>query len=153
MEITVERFGLGTDSTLGELRVDGLHHGFTLEDERRRTKVHGETCIPVGRYAVRLRAVGELHRKYAARFPDVHRGMLWLQEVPGFQWIYLHIGNDEGDTDGCPLVGRFPVVLPDGEFKVAESTVSYLALYRKAVEAMDRGEGVFVTIQEREPLP
>jgi hypothetical protein len=153
MEITLDRFGFGIDSTLGELRLDGLHGGFTLEDERRRTKVPGETCIPTGRYEIRLRTVGELHRRYKARFPDLHRGMLWLQEVPGFQWVYVHIGNDESDTDGCPLVGRYPLALPDGEFKVAESTPIYLDLYRRTLEAMDRGEPVYITITEREPAP
>jgi hypothetical protein len=75
--------------------------------------------------------------------------MLWLQNVPGFEWIYLHIGNDETETDGCPLVGRVPVVLPDGEFKLASSTEAYLALYGRVVGAMHRGEDVWVRITER----
>ena len=36
MELLLERFGMGRDSTLGELLVDGLHVCFALEDERRR---------------------------------------------------------------------------------------------------------------------
>jgi len=131
--------------------VDGLHECFTLEDERRRVKVQGETCIPAGRYEIRLRREGGLHQKYLARFPSTHLGMLWLQEVPGFNWIYLHIGNDEAETDGCPLLGRVPVILPDGEFRVASSTQAYLALYGRVTDAMERGERVFIEVNERGP--
>lgn len=151
MEITLERFGFGRDSTLGELRVDGLHECYTLEDERRRVKVQGETCVPAGRYPLRFRTEGGLHAKYKARFPNLHRGMLWLQNVPGFSWVYLHIGNDEAETDGCPLVGRVPVILPDGEFKVASSTEAYLAFYGRVAGAMGRGEEAVLEIKERGP--
>jgi len=151
MDIVLERFGFGRDSTLGELRVDGLFLCYTLEDERRTVKVQGETCIPVGRYPVRLRIEGGLHEKYRARFPNLHRGMLWVQNVPGFQWIYLHIGNDETETDGCPLVGRVPVILPDGEFKVASSTEAYLILYGRVSGAMAEGDAVTLEIRERGP--
>jgi len=151
MDLILDRFGMGRDSTLGELLVDGLHECFTLEDERRRVKVQGETCIPAGRYEIKLRAEGGLHQKYLARFPSTHRGMLWLQDVPGFNWIYLHIGNDEAETDGCPLLGRVPVILPDGEFRVASSTQAYLALYGRVTDALERGERVFIEVNERGP--
>lgn len=151
MNLTLERFGFGHDSTLGELLVDGIHEGFTLEDERRRVKVQGETCIPVGRYRILLRSEGGMDQRYRVRFPTLHRGMLWLQNVFNFSWVYLHIGNDEGDTDGCPLVGRVPVVLPDGEFGVASSTDVYVALYRQVIAAMDAGEEVWIDVTERGP--
>lgn len=153
MLIRVERFGLGRDSTLGELMVDGLHDCYTLEDERRKTKVQGETCIPAGRYEILLRAAGGLHDKYLARFPHLHRGMLWLQDVPGFKWIYLHIGNDDNDTFGCILVGRYPVILPSGEFKLAESTAAYTALYRRVLDAFTADELIEIEITQRPPAP
>lgn len=151
MNLTIERFAFGRDSTLGELLVDGLHECFTLEDERRVEKVQGETCIPVGRYRIKLRTGGGMHARYLARFPSIHRGMLWLQDVTDFTYVYLHIGNDESETDGCPLLGRVPVILPDGEFRVATSTDAYLALYGRVVDAMDAGQLVHLTVKERQP--
>ena len=152
MDLTLERFGFGLDSTLGIFLVDGLHECFGLEDERRLVKVPGETCIPTGRYEVRLRTDGSRHEKYLTRFPRIHVGVLELMDVPNFTAIQIHPGNDDDDTAGCLLPGRYPVILPDGEFKVATSTEAYLRLYGKVVEAFDRGEGVFVTVREREPI-
>lgn len=152
MQITVERYGFGRDSTLGELLMDGIHEGYTLEDERRLVKVHGETCVPIGTYRIRLRTEGGMTQRYAVRFPEIHAGMLWLQDVPEFSWVYFHVGNDDEDTRGCILVGRLPVVLPDGEFRIAESANAYRPFYRKVATALQKGEPVTVTIRER-PIP
>lgn len=150
MELGIERIGFGTDSTLGVFTVDGAHECFTLEDERRKVKVKGETCIPAGRYEITLRTVGRLHKKYLKRFPHFHRGMLWLRGVSFFRYIYIHIGNVEKDTDGCPLVGTYPAIMPNGEFKVLDSTNAYTPLYKKIIQHMDAGGRVFVTVSERE---
>lgn len=149
MKLTLERFGFGLDSTLGVLSVDGKPSCFTVEDERRQVKVPGETCIPTGTYGLKLRADGGLHKKYAKRFPAFHMGMLWLQDVPGFEWIYLHCGNTDDDTEGCPLVVTTPIVDPMGEFRGAGSVPAYERLYMQVV--MGLGEGpVTLTVRERE---
>ena len=126
-----ERFGYGGDSTLSRLSLDGQPECFVLEDERREVKVFGETCIPVGRYEILLRDEGGMHQRYLDRFPELHRGMLWLQDVPNFEWVYFHIGNKERHTNGCLLTGQLPAILPDGEFEVMRSELAYLNLYRK----------------------
>lgn len=97
---------------------------YTLEDEFREVKVFGETRIPAGRYELRLRNEGNLTKKYRARFPDIHKGMIWLQDVPNFKWIYLHCGNDDDDTNGCILVGS---LLKPG--KVLKSRSAYRRVY------------------------
>jgi len=151
LELTLVRFGYGRDSTLGVLQIEGLHECWTLEDERRKVKVKGETCIPVGRYEVGLRTEGGMNKRYEVRFPLFHRGMLWIKKVLGFQYIYFHPGNDDDDTEGCVLMGRHPMILPDGEFKVADSVSAYKTLYKKIIKAFDDGRRVFVTVMEVEP--
>lgn len=104
------RFATGVQSSLGHLFAENERAllrplCFTLEDERRETKVVNETRIPAGEYDLALRTEGGMHPKYAARFPDMHRGMVWLKDVPGFEWIYLHVGLDDTHTSGCILVG------------------------------------------------
>ena len=70
---------------------------WTLEDAIRPPgeKVHGQTCIPPGRYRVSL--------VHSARFgPET----ISLDPVPMFTGIRVHAGNAIDDTDGCPLVGE-----------------------------------------------
>lgn len=148
MNLELVRFGYGKDSTLGRLSVDGEFECFTLEDERREVKVYGETCIPEGRYEILLRTEAGKHERYLDRFPELHRGMLWLQDVPDFEFIYLHIGNKEDQTLGCPLTGTVPLIMPDGEFEVARSKDAYLALYRKVLPPLLIEERVFIHVSE-----
>ena len=83
------------------------HICYTLEDEFRRVKVTRETRIPAGTYELKIRTIGSLTKRYESRFPDIHEGMIWLQNVPNFKWIYIHCGNDDEDTRGCILVGSY----------------------------------------------
>ena len=156
MRLWLDRYGFGRDSTLGVLSIsendeEPVRECFTIEDERRAEKLPGETCIPTGVYVLKLRTEGGLHEKYKARFPEMHRGMLWLQNVPEFTYVYIHIGNSDDDTEGCPLVVTTPFCKPDGEFTGGESTRAYVKLYRRVMEAVDRGEEVVVSVTERGP--
>jgi hypothetical protein len=78
----------------------------TMEDGHKTVKVAGKTRIPAGTYKIKLRTEGDLTRKYQLKFPDIHKGMLWIQNVPGFEWVYLHVGNTAEDSEGCILVGN-----------------------------------------------
>ena len=151
MKLTIERFGFGKDSTLGRLLMDGNPVAFVIEDERRAVKVRGETCIPVGHYTLKLRTEGGLHAKYAERFRGLHEGMLWISDVPGFEWVYLHVGNTDDDSEGCPLLVGTPAILGDGEFQGSGSEVAYKLVYGKVLKALKAGEAVTVMVSERGP--
>ena len=158
MRLLLERFGFGHDSTLGGLYLleDGQEPdqlAFTIEDERRKVKVPGETCIPEGVYMLKFRTEGGLHAKYAKRFGVVHRGMLWLQNVRGFTYVYLHIGNTDDDTDGCPLLVDVPIVDPNGEFRGGGSEKAYRKVYQLIAAALDTGEDVVLSVSERKVVP
>ena len=125
------------DATVGELYVDGEFECMTLEDEARTVKVMHETRIPAGEYKILLQQDGEMTKKYAKKFLSTHKGMLWLQDVPGFSSIYIHIGNTDEDTSGCILVGRG---FDKAKFKLTESTIAYVSLYSKVVAAVSKRE-------------
>ena len=150
--LEVVRYAYGDDSTLGKLYLSGVpdlaFECFTLEDERREVKVKGETCIPRGMYEVKLRHDSPKYKHFDERWPW-HKGMLWLQNVPGFEYIYIHPGNTDDDTEGCLLVGKSGAMLPDGEFQLMQSREAYQALYRKVMLAMDAGEKVMCNVRER----
>ena len=78
---------------------------YTLEDEYRKEKVMHETRVPPGTYNVTLRLVGGFHAKYSKRHEGMHKGMLWVRDIPGFEYILIHTGNTDEHTSGCLLVG------------------------------------------------
>lgn len=145
MKIRVERlFELPTrwpESTAGVVRVDGEVQCFTLEDQHQAVKVPGETRIPAGTYRVSLRKEGGMHSRYADRY-SWHRGMLWLRDVPGFEYVLIHPGNTERDTAGCILVGDG--LLIGGE--LSQSLAAYRRLYEFALKALEAGEAVDVEV-------
>ena len=106
--LEVLRYSSAADSTLGILSENGADGreflAYTLEDEFREEKVSAETRIPEGTYDVKLRTTGGFHSRYAAKFGDWHKGMLHVQDVPGFEYILIHNGNTDEHTMGCLLV-------------------------------------------------
>lgn len=139
MILGVLRFASDKDSTLSLVAVDGRFVCFGLEDEYRTVKVPGETRIPAGTYKAKLRQYGGMNARYAGRFPDMHRGMIEIADVPGFTDILIHVGNREKDTDGCLLVGMQANATP-GDMSVPASVTAYRRLYPMIVEAASRGE-------------
>ena len=108
MNLLLQRTVLVDGFTPGELKIDGEHFGWTLEDTvreemaadgsyywRRRMKLAGQTAIPSGRYEVVL--------SHSARFG---RLLPLLLNVPDFDAIRMHGGNTAADTEGCILNGR-----------------------------------------------
>ena len=154
MKLTIYRDNSGTDSTLGRLCIgEGLYEhmfAYTLEDERRIEKIAGKTRIPAGTYEIKLRVGSPMADKYDARYHDIsHSGMLWITEVPNFSYCYVHIGNTDEDTDGCPLIGFSSTIdARNGGGSIGRSTQAYKALYPKVYSAIESGEKVFLTIKD-----
>ena len=133
MLLTVNRIKSNSEETLSNIELEGLFECFGLEDEHRSIKVSGETRIPQGKYPVRARTIGNFHKRYSDRFPGFHRGMLQIVGVPNFEYVLIHIGNDDEDTAGCLLVGQ-----SYRDFKritIRSSTLAYKQLYKKVIQA------------------
>ena len=139
MKLTAIRFAGNDDTSLSLLWIDKVFECFGLEDERREVKVAGETRIPPGTYRITLRDEGGMTGRYRARFPDMHQGMLWLRDVPGFEWVYIHIGNTEDHTEGCLLVGQGCDTGGD-QWRVSRSAAAYKALYHNVLDAAVVGD-------------
>ena len=124
-------------------------------DWSRERKVWGKTAIPCGRYKVTLR--------YSTTFK---RKMPFLENVPHFTGIMLHLGNAPEDTRGCILVGMAarpknnemdnanPMEVPNEELTdkatvigwVSDSRDTFKKLYRLIEEAIENGEEVEVVV-------
>ena len=145
MKLQVVRTQLGKDATNGLLFIDGLFECYTLEDQYQAVKVMHETCIPEGTYPIKLRTVGGFHTRYKAKYPELHRGMLWIQNVPGFEYILIHQGNTDEHTSGCLIVGDSQQDL-DVNFNgmVGSSANAYKKLYPKVSAQLLAGNEVTI---------
>lgn len=148
MELNITRFSGGEESTLGLLFVDNRFFCYTLEDQFNEPKIPGETRIPPGRYQIKLRTDGGMHTRYGERF-DFHVGMLWLQDVPGFTFIYMHVGNKDDDSEGCILTGDGQVQNVTEQGQVSSSVSAYTRLYKAIIRALALEE-IWITIKEEE---
>ena len=144
MKLDVLRYNSQDDYTGSIFMIDKSFECFALEDEHRDVKVKGETRIPDGEYKVEFRNVGGFDKRYQAKFGDFHKGMLWVKDVPGFEYILIHIGNDEDDTAGCLLLGS---TADANKGFIGGSTGAYKKAYAKISHAILRGEEVLINYQ------
>lgn len=148
MKITVERFQDNGNTTLSKIYIDGEFECYGLEDEERTEKVYGETRVPEGVYSVKRRQEGGHHERYLDKYGSgFHRGMLCVCNQPNyklvsgvmtFQYILIHIGNDDSDTSGCLLVGKKII---NDDF-IGLSATAYHDLYKKVITPLVSGINV-----------
>ena len=129
-------------STIGELTVDGIFQCFILEDKDRgldqsmpisvikEHKVFGKTAIPKGTYDVVI--------SWSSRFKAY---LPLINNVPGFEGIRMHPGNDADDTEGCQLPGNART-----KDKVLDSRNAFKALFAK-LKAVEKTEKITITIE------
>ena len=119
---------------------------YTVEDEYRAVKVKHETRIPAGMYQLTLRSEGGFHSRYTAKYgADWHKGMIYVNNVPGFEYILWHTGNTDESTSGCLILGDSQtsnLVQADGF--VGSSVNSYKKVYPIVRDAILSGEKVLV---------
>ena len=152
MKLGVLRFSSDSDSTLGILFdiTDGNKFlCYTLEDEFREVKIPGETRIPEGTYNVTLRTEGGLNQKYNDKFgEEFNKGMLWVRDVPGFEYILIHIGNDDDDSAGCLLVGDTQTQNITKRGFIGSSTDAYKRIYPQIADVLVNGGQVTITYKD-----
>lgn len=141
MRILVDRYKSNDEATLSKVSVHDdddsvLYRCYGLEDEYRTEKVMHETRIPAGTYRVANRRRGGFFDRYRKRWPEWHRGMLQVADVPGFTDILIHCGNNEGHTSGCLLVG---VQANESAFEIYPSRPAYIELYKLCIDACEAG--------------
>lgn len=150
IKYTLQRLDNKSDSSVGALYRENQFLCFTIEDEKRDVKVEGETRIPAGTYEVKLReVVSPLTKKYRSKFKwfDWH---LEIQDVPDFNWVYIHLGNFESNTDGCLLVNK-GVNIVDGQWVGSNSTQAFEEVYKLMREDLNQGR-VYIFISDEDYL-
>lgn len=153
MELELLRISSQEDSTNGILfnSTNGKYFlCYTLEDQYQKTKIARETRIPAGTYRITLRTVGGFHSRYTSKYGKMHKGMLWLRDVPGFEYILIHTGNDDEDTSGCILLGdsqKYNGKSNKNGF-VGSSVSAYKRVYPEIAKVLEEGGHVRITIKD-----
>ena len=148
--IEVLRYSSGLNSTLGILSENGPMGreflAYTLEDEFREEKVSAETRIPEGTYDVKLRTVGGYHTRYLNKFgKKFHKGMLHVQDVPGFEYILIHTGNTDENTMGCLLVADSSTQNITKDGFIGASVNAYKRIYPSLAQWLLDGNKLSIT--------
>lgn len=102
-ELFLRRYSENGESTLSTMfwGTEFLNHA--IEDGFNAVKIKGRTRIPAGRYKLVIRKVlSPKTKQYREKFPwfEFH---IEIVDVPGYNYIYIHIGNTSRDTLGCVL--------------------------------------------------
>ena len=157
MKLKVIRFSSQKDSSSRLLfaATNGMNFlCYTLEDERREDKKFGETRVPAGVYSIKLRDSGGMTKRYAAKYKDMHKGMLCIHNAPDwkivtpdmtFQYVLIHVGNTDEHTAGCLIIGDTQennILKKDGF--IGKSVQAYKRIYPLIVKALDAGEEVSI---------
>lgn len=146
MKLSLYRLNGGVESTIGAMYINSSFACFNLEDEYRKEKVKGETRIDSDTYRILLRTEGPMHEAYKRRFPEMHKGMLWLQNVRNFTYVYIHIGNDDDDSDACILVGDTLKQNVTERGFLGESVPAYKRIYPPIANEIIKGNVVTIEI-------
>ena len=149
MKLEVLRISSESDSSSG--LVFDVTNGrkflcYSLEDEYRDEKVMHETRVPAGTYNIKLRTVGGFNARYEKTYGFFHKGMLHVQDVPGFEYILIHTGNTDEHTSGCLIVGDSQEnnqLMKNGF--IGKSVQAYKRIYTPIAEALENGEEVTIT--------
>jgi len=132
MKLNLVRDILDEDFTLGKLYLGNLFLCYTVEDTVRDKKIHGKTAIPHGTYNIII----TMSNRFKKKLP-------LLLDVPGFEGIRIHAGNNASHTEGCILPG-----FQRTEIGVAQSRDAMEHLQPMIQSALDRGNDVTITITE-----
>lgn len=105
--LLLKRLSYTLKSTQGELFLNDEYFSYTLEDTSRgeNIKIFGETCIPTGKYKVKLSMSSRFKREMPMIFTE-DNGYELKNKGISFKGIRIHGGNDSADSHGCVLVAK-----------------------------------------------
>lgn len=144
--LSLLRYSDDEETTIGLLYINGQFYCYTLEDTFHEEKIAGETRIPAGNYSIKYKKEEtELTLKYRERYPEWFTFHIELQQVPGFDSIYIHNGGDHTHTEGCLLVSDSLNINNERTF-LSNSRETFRRLYGYLNEELSNNIPVRITI-------
>lgn len=147
--LTVLRYIDDGETTLGLIFLRNKFFAYTLEDTHRDEKVRGKTRIQTGIYTIGYSPVdpaqSRITRDYLRLYSPWFTKHLHLKNVPGFEGIYIHVGNNHEHTDGCLLIAD-GVSAGTQQKMLQNSRSAYQRFYRIIAALLDSNEKVNIQI-------
>ncbi|HSJ69329.1 MAG TPA: DUF5675 family protein [Anditalea sp.] len=147
--LTVLRYIDDGETTLGLIFLRNEFFAYTLEDTHQDEKIRGKTRIPTGIYTIGYSTVDPAHsritRDYLRDFKPWFTRHLQLKNVPGFDGIYIHVGNYHENTDGCLLLADGVMAGPSRK-SLQNSRDAYRRFYKIITALLDSNELVNIQI-------
>ena len=91
METKIIRIAQGKNSTLSQLYINDIFQCYLLEDKIREEKVPTQTAIPSGVFNLKLNTNGAKNVNYKKALGKVHEGMIEINGIPNFNFVYKFI--------------------------------------------------------------
>lgn len=136
-----------TDSSLSVITHEGEFLCFILEDGYRPNKVMHQTRIPPGLYEIKPRRAGRFYEAYRKKYGC--KFVPHIDNVPGFTWILMHMGNRITDTSGCLITGTAAEIDRSTEnffIPAGKSEPAFLAVYNLLDESFSRQKAVTIRV-------
>jgi len=145
--ITVLRYIDDGSTTLGLLFIRDDFFSYTLEDTYHEVKIKGQTRIPAGEYKVEFHKNDTpLTTKYRNKY-NWFTYHLEIKSIPNYSGVFIHIGNDSGDTEGCLLIAD-GVNASSVQKALIYSTQAYKRFYLRIKDLIDSGEKIRIVIHD-----
>lgn len=153
MKIRVERKWPKATYTIGRFYIDGIFYCNSLEDCDRglkqtdslsyikSRKVANETAIPKGTYGVAMNVTSPKYSASAWYWKLCQGKVPRLLNVPGFEGILIHTGDNALQSSGCLLVGKNTKV-----GQLTDSKATFQKIYKLMKAAYDKGEEITIEI-------
>lgn len=140
MNMQVQRMREGKNSLLSRVYIDDRFFCYGLEYIVPRSgRNMRRPAIPQGVYRLGLRRYGATHARYSRRFPDIHKGVLHLLDVPDQKYAYIQVGKFFCETEGGLLVGKGFQMDDFGDYRLKKSAKAYKELYPYIIGAALNG--------------
>lgn len=156
MNLLLQRLSDNDHSTMGAIYNKETQKiiNFTLEDRHQDVKVKKETRIPAGFYELKIRKEDTpLTVKHRTAYGAWFKYHIEITGIVNFQGVYFHAGNDEGDTEGCVLIGNTLNNHNTIQGKPLTSSIDGTRrFYELVYPHLDRGNKAFLEIRDEDYL-